>query len=353
MTVPDVMAAMCEISRRGVGGYCLQLESMKKIKLTRKQKKLLLFIGLPALLLLVASVVALRSPAKPDEPPQPVYSQLTGAEVEPDVAERPVLGVMIENSEEARPQTGLDSAGIVFEATTEGGITRYLALYQEDMPEIVGPVRSLRPHFLDWAMGFDASIAHVGGSPEALELADERDAKSLNEFKYSQPYYRDNSREAPHNMYARTEDLRNLQAELEHQRSQFADIPRTDESPSQNPQADSITLDFSSPPFVVRFRYDQSSNSYTRHLAGEPQIDSATNQPITVKNVIVIKTNGDKATGDGKALVFKNGNVTEARWKKTSHRERIKVLGDDGNEIPLNRGSTWIAVIRSDRPVTY
>lgn len=288
---------------------------------------------------------------------EPSYSQLTGNEVSEDVAKRPILGIMLENSKEARPQTGLDAAGIVFEGVTEGGITRYLALYQEDMPKDVGPARSLRPHFLNWAMGFDASIAHVGGSSEALELAEERDAKSLNQFKYSEPYYRDDSRRAPHNMYAKTEDLQELQKDQSHEKSDFNDIPRSQDQPTQTPQAEKITINFSSSLYQAQFRYDTVSNSYTRYLAGEPHIDKATDKPITVKNLIVIRTdpqpNGVDAIGSGEAVVFKDGAATEVRWEKSNYNSRIIILDNQNNEVALNRGDTWIAALDEGKQLTY
>ena len=120
---------------------------------------------------------------------------------------------MIENSEEARPQTGLDAAGIVFETVTEGGITRYAALYQENLPEEVGPVRSVRPYFVDWLMGFDTSVAHVGGSENALQMVEDRKAKDINEFFNGDAFYRRNDRESPHDAYARTKNLVALQKE--------------------------------------------------------------------------------------------------------------------------------------------
>lgn len=287
-----------------------------------------------------------------------VVSQLTGVKVDPEVAERPVLGVMVGNSAEARPQTGLDSAGIVFEAVTEGGITRYLALYQEASPSTIGPVRSLRVHFLDWAMGFDASIAHVGGSKKALDMAEERGAKSLNQFKYSKAYYRDNGRDAPHNVFARTNDLRALQDEQDHGKSVFADIPRSNDNPSKNPLAGNITVDFSGPTYKVRFVYDPATNSYTRYLAGKPDLDEATQQPITVKNVIVITMSDDRsakdgALGGGEALFFKDGNVHSVLWEKPGYDERIKLVDTENVEVSWNRGDTWIAAIPDGRPVTY
>lgn len=300
--------------------------------------------------------------AKKETPHQKYYSQLTGEETTSDIAARPILGIMIENSEEARPQTGLDSAGIVFEAVTEGGITRYLLLYQKDIPEIVGPVRSIRPHFVDWLMGFDSSIAHVGGSEEALALSDSRKAKSLSQFKYDAPYFRDNNRAAPHNMYARTKDLRALQAELQHKTSKFEEIPRKADSPggepnTTTPAAPKVTIDFSSPAFAAEFRYDSATNSYLRFLAGEPHIDSATNKQISVKNLVVLlgnrQENGINALGEGEALVFMDGKVQKAKWQNPSYTNRLRILDKDNKQIPLNRGDSWFAAVATDRPITY
>lgn len=292
------------------------------------------------------------------EEEKPARSQLTGLGVDSEAAERPVLAVMIENSQEARPQTGLDSAGIVFEATTEGGITRYLALYQESMPEEIGPVRSLRVNFLDWLTGFDASAAHVGGSERALDLADNRDAKSLNQFKYDEPYYRKDSRQAPHNMYARTDDLRELQEELEHRKSRFSGIPRSDDAPNPSPQATEITLNYSGPLYRAQFRYDQPSNSYTRYLASDPHLDEATGQSVTVKNLVVLQMDADNnaqegSIGSGDALVFKDGNATQARWQLSGFSERIKIIDAQGAELPLNRGDTWFAALPEGREPSY
>lgn len=285
-------------------------------------------------------------------------SQLTGLEVSEEVAKRPILGVIIENTEPARPQMGLNNAGLVFEAVTEGGITRYLALYQEDQPKTVGPVRSLRADTLDWAMGFDASIAHVGGRPKALDLAKERDARSMTQFEYGEPYYRDETREAPHNMYARTEGLRKLQNDLNHDTSSFDGIPRSEDSPASSPTVTNIGIDYSSPEYEVEFRYDSSTNRYTRYLAGSPHVSGDANEPISVKNVIVItlpaeRTTDDGALGENKALVFKDGIVVEARWEQSDYGSRIKILDKDNNEIELNRGKTWISALSSDKSVAY
>jgi hypothetical protein len=288
------------------------------------------------------------------EPNKKYYSQLTGLEVPEEESERPVLGVMIENSEEARPQSGLDSAGIVFETVTEAGITRYLLLFQENQPEEVGPVRSVRPAFVDWAMGFDASIAHVGGSEQALKMIEDRDyPKDMNEFAHSDAYYRRPDKEAPHDAYAKTATLRELQEELEHEPSVFDEIMRTDETPANPPTVSTIALQFSHPIFGVSFTYDPAINSYARNLGGVPHIDANTGKQITVKNLIVFKQDVQGgALGSGEATLYRDGGSESIKWEQDSYDERIKFIDATGNDVALNRGDTWIAVLPLSGTVT-
>ena len=123
-------------------------------------------------------------------PPAPPTSPLTGMEVSADDAKRPVTGVMIENTVFARPQSGLKEAGVVYEAIAEAGITRFLALYQEAKPGNIGPVRSARPYYVDWAHSFDAAYGHVGGSPDALAKIKSDGVKDLDQFFNSAYYHR-------------------------------------------------------------------------------------------------------------------------------------------------------------------
>ena len=110
------------------------------------------------------------TPVQKTEAPK-YYSPLTGVALAEEVlTKRHVTAVMIENSPDARPQSGLKDAGIVYEAIAEGGITRFLALYQESRPGLVGPVRSVRPYYVEWGAAYDAAVAHIGGSARALQM---------------------------------------------------------------------------------------------------------------------------------------------------------------------------------------
>src|SRR6185369_4571690 len=147
-------------------------------------------------------------------PPAPTTeaSKLQGIQVGFDVNKRPVNAVMIENSEFARPQSGLDQAGVVFEAVAEGGITRFLTLFQDTNTAYLGPVRSVRPYYIQWALGFDAAIAHVGGSPEALSAMKSWSVKDLDQFANGSYFQRVNNRDAPHNVYTSTDQLHALES---------------------------------------------------------------------------------------------------------------------------------------------
>jgi hypothetical protein len=308
-----------------------------------------------ALLIIVAAVAGAAIVAVNRNSTNNQTSQLTGEKVSSEQASRPILAIVLENSPPARPQTGLSDAGIVFETVTEGGITRYLAFYQENMPDAVGPVRSLRPYFVDWTMGFDAAVAHVGGSPQALDMAKSLGTKDLNQFKYPDPYYRDSSRQAPHNMYAHTQQLRDLQKKLGYGKSNFDGYPRKNDRPSADPSAADIVINYSSADYKAEFRYQPSTNSYIRYLAGSQHVDAATGQPITVKNVVVLKMSGNQvnAVGDGDAEVFYDGQVVHARWHKSGHNGLLQIQDNAGRAISLNRGSTWFAVLPAGHSLTF
>ncbi|GAF86264.1 unnamed protein product, partial [marine sediment metagenome] len=111
------------------------------------------------------------------------------------------LSIMVENSEGARPQSGLDKANIVYEALAEGGITRFLAIYYDQDAEEVGPIRSARPYFVSKSLEHQAIYVHVGGSEEAYNFIKEEKIDDINEFVDFQPFWRSKDRDPPHNLY--------------------------------------------------------------------------------------------------------------------------------------------------------
>ena len=293
--------------------------------------------------------------------PEPIhyYSPLTGLEVADEASKTmPVTGVMIENSPDARPQSGLKNSGIVFEAIAEGGITRFLVLYQQEKPSLIGPVRSLRLYDIDWFAAFDASIAHVGGSYYALQEVRNGSYRDIDQFFNSSYYWRSSDRYAPHNVYTSSEKLDALNASKGYTSSNFTGFTRTDASPSEVTNATSIDITISSYLYNSHYDYDASTNTYLRSQAGEAHQDREDGQ-ITPKVVIAMRVDEitvyedgyrQKITtiGSGSAVIFQNGTVTNATWAKTSKTSQITFTDANGNDVPLVRGQTWIAAVPND-----
>ncbi len=294
-------------------------------------------------------------PAIPAAKPKPIvkyYSPLTGKEV-PDetVTTQAVTAVMIENSPDARPQSGLKEAGVVFEAIAEGGITRFVALYQEDKPSLIGPVRSLRPYYLDWAAGFDASIAHVGGSPEALNEVRSGRYRDIDQFFNAGTYWRSTDRYAPHNVYTNSKRLDALNKQKGYTSSKFTGFSRHDGKAATEPNATKVTVTLSGPAFNTGYTYDAKQNNYKRQLAGSPHNDREKGQ-ITPDVVIALKVNQANGyyrnvttVGSGEVIIFQNGTVTKGTWSKTGKKDPLTFKDTEGNDIPLNRGQTWVVAV--------
>ena len=291
------------------------------------------------------------------------YSLLTGLEVaDKSAAEQAVTGVMIENSPDSRPQSGLKDAGIVYEANAEGGITRFMALYQQNKPELIGPVRSLRIYYLDWAAPYQASIAHVGGSSNALDTV-RNGYRDIDQFFNAGTYWRASDRYAPHNVYTSGTKIDELNASKGYTSSKFTGFDRTDGKPAAEPNATSINVGFSSPLYATSYAYDSATNTYNRSLAGAAHQDREKGQ-ISPNVVVVIRVGSQLrsgpdgyedlvTSGNGQAYVFQNGTVTEATWHKADRDTSLSLTDSSGSQIKLNRGQTWVSAITDRGSVSW
>lgn len=344
------------------------------------KERLLLTIGI-ALGVLVGGVIILRYfGPKPDTkvyepdvvsnyvpPPEPIFSPLTGMETTEELAARPVTGVMIENSMEARPQSGLAEAGIVFEAIAEGGITRFLALYQEAKPGNLGPIRSARPYYVRWAGGFGARYVHSGGSGEALALIQSIGVKDMDHGHFGERVAsRVSSRYAPHNVYTSMERIDTLGAELGFSSSDFTPLARKTDEPSKAESPASATrIDFniSGANYNTYYTYEPETNSYKRFMAGVSHNDQDSGKQIEPKVIIAlimgfgIHADGIHSVynnvGSGEALIFQDGKMTTATWNKPSDTGSLELKDPEGKSVQLNAGQTWITAIQSASRVTY
>lgn len=309
------------------------------------------------------------APAKPQTQvtaPEPttVMNTLTGRQVDPAVNKIPVTAVMIENSREARPQSGLQEAGVVFEAIAEGGITRYIALYQDTAPESIGPVRSVRPYYIDWAFAFNPSIAHVGGSPEALQLLKTLKAQDLDQGANGSSFDRVTSRYAPHNVYTSFARLQALQQKKGFTSSEFTGFVFKEKAePAETPAANTVNVNISGALYNSSYTYDKASNTYLRALAGTAHNDERTGKQIAPSNVVVMtmpySIQSDRihsqygTIGSGEVQIFQDGSVVKGTWHKTSRESQITFVGADGQPIELSPGQTWLTAVNDSNKVAY
>lgn len=292
------------------------------------------------------------------------FSELTGIEVGDEAAtKQAVTAVMIENSPDSRPQSGLKRAGIVYETVAEGGITRFLAIYQHDKPELIGPVRSLRIYYLDWAAPYQASIAHVGGSYNALQEVGNGNYRDLDQSFNASAYWRSSDRYAPHNVYTSGKNLDDLNNSKGFNQSSFTSFKRADEKPAEEPTANTIFANFSSELFATSYAYDKESNSYLRSLAGAAHNDREEGQ-INPKSIVVLKVTTQSrggadgyedvvTNGSGQAYIFQNGSAQEVTWRKDGRTEPLRLIDQDGKDVSLVRGQTWVAAITERGSVSW
>jgi Protein of unknown function (DUF3048) N-terminal domain/Protein of unknown function (DUF3048) C-terminal domain len=293
---------------------------------------------------------------KPVPPPPVFYSPLTGGVVADEAATKmPVTAIMIENSPDARPQSGLKSAGFIFEAIAEGGITRFLALYQQEKPQLIGPVRSVRLYYVQWLAPFNASVAHVGGSLFALQEVRSGKYRDIDQFFNGSSYWRATDRYAPHNVYTNFAKLDALNAAKGFTTSTPIGFSRKDPAPSKTPNATKIAVTISGPLYNSSYTYDAASNKYFRSEGGAPHNDRELGQlsptSVVVMNVdmkLILEDGWREqitTTGSGKATIFQDGTVTVGTWTKKDVNSQITFATPDGKDIPLDRGQTWITAI--------
>ena len=318
---------------------------------------ILLAAGIAAALYLALTPAEVRIGSVTVKKPAPTYySPLTGVKVADEAAtKQPVTAIMIENSPDARPQSGIKQAGIVYEAIAEGGITRFLALYQEAKPGLIGPVRSVRMYYVDWAAAYDASIAHVGGSFNALQEVRNGSYRDIDQFFNAGSYWRAGDRAAPHNVYTSFQNLDELNRSKGYTESHFTGFPRTDGKVSATPNATSVDINISSAWYNTHYDFDAASNTYLRSIGGEASNDREDGRiaPNVVVALKVDMTNvfedgwreNITTIGQGGAVIFQNGTATEVTWRKTDRKAPLELLDAEGKPIKLNRGQTWIAAV--------
>jgi hypothetical protein len=318
----------------------------------------------------VATVATPSPTPTPSPSPTTKLSPLTGLPVALSLANRPITGVVIENHPDARPQSGLQDAGVVYEANAEGGITRFEAFFLDNLPTVLGPVRSVRTYFVDWALEFNAPLAHAGGNADALDLIKPLGMKDMNALSFAaEAFYRDNRRNvaSEHTLYTSTAKLDALESRLGYaQPSSFTASPRKADTPSASPPHPNVHINFSYTGYQVDYTYDPTTNDYARNLAGTPHIDNNTGKQIHVKNIVIEMMPTSYGTtrlgestvimqtvGKGQGWVLSDGNATAVTWSKDSHAARTKLLDASSKDLPLDAGNTWYEIVPVGNTVSF
>lgn len=305
------------------------------------------------------------SAAATSTPAETVFRDpLTGERRDTDASSSRPVAVMIEDHVDARPLSGLSKAAIVFEAPVEGGITRFMAIFDPatDVKEI-GPVRSARPYYLDWAYGFDAMYMHVGGSPDALAKISSGAIRDLNQFFWSQYFWRSSARVAPHNVYTSTDLMRQALAARGWDGAPEMGTWLYDEAASStvSTSTSEISVPFSSPSYAVRWRWDPLHAIYLRSVGGSTATDKdgsrqeAANVAVAFVDTGVLDDVGRlkvQTVGSGSAMMFRDGEAFLGTWKKADAGSRLRFYGQDGQEFVWRPGSTWIEIVPKGTTVT-
>lgn len=281
--------------------------------------------------------------------------------------DRPIA-VMIDNHNQAWPQAGLNKAYLVYEAIVEGGETRLMALFKGVTVDKIGPVRSSRHYFLDYAMENDAIYAHFGWSPQAQSDITKYSIDNINGITESEStFWRVKDKAAPHNAVTSTEAL--LKAAKSKGYKTTSDKKSvlnytTDEVNLEDGQgATSVTIPHSTLQ-TVKYEYDEQNQVYKRYARKKAQTDWDTGNSITTKNIIITFCDnytlpdsedkgrqGLKNTGTFDGYYITNGKAIKIKCIKEARNTQTKYQDLQGNEIKVNDGNTWINICPKDAKV--
>ena len=312
-----------------------------------------------------------QSPA-PTPVPTPVLipAPMDGVPVSPALARQHPIAVMIDDLSPARPQSGFTDASVVWQAPAEGGIPRYMMIFQERTPKDVGPVRSSRLYFIEWAAEWKAAYVHAGGSPQALAALRAKGSGqwvyNVDQFRWGAYFRRIPTRAAPHNLYTTGKQLRQVAkkagATAKPRKAAWNFAP--DAPLESRPAGGRLEADYQDN--VIVYKYDRTTNTYQRTVSVEGrQVDAGTKKKVAPKNVIIMRMVfaplGDdtrhhrleaNVVGSGVAWIATNGKTIKGTWRKKSETAPTLFFDKNGKRVTLTIGQTFVQVMKTtDRVV--
>ena len=323
-------------------------------------------------------------------------------EPEPEVqifkgADRPIA-VMIDNHSEAWPQANLDKAYLVYEIVVEGGETRLMALFKGQDLDKIGPVRSSRHYFLDYALENDAIYVHHGWSPQAESDISTLKINNINGIaESSSDFCRVIDKSAPHNMFTTMDSILKIADRKGYKTTSTQEsvlnyvakeidlsdkyeleivvdetvtdeivedvVVENEEITTKAISANNVTIPHSKLQ-TVKYEYDEETKTYTRYARKRVQTDYITGEPVTTKNIIITMCDnytlkdsenkgrqGLKNIGTFDGYYITNGNAIPIKCTKTARGEQTIYKDLDGNEIEVNDGNTFINICPTNAEV--
>lgn len=271
--------------------------------------------------------------------------------------------IMINNLGVARPlQSGLQDAMIIYEMIVEGGLTRYMAVFQDQNTERIGSIRSARHYFLDYALENDAIYVHHGNSPQAAA-----DFKTLNidriSVDASKTGWRDKSLNVSteHTLFTNIAKLNNGVGNKRKTRNKdfllnYSETPIDLSTKEGAIKANNIEITYSGS-VKTSYEYDESAQNYKRSVNGKAHTDYVTKKQYTFKNIITYQVSNtslndgsgkDRQTldniGSGEGYYITNGYAIPITWSKSSRSSQTVYKYKDGTEIDVNDGNTFIQI---------
>ncbi len=302
----------------------------------------------------------------------PLTGEIFSAKDAKDWQDKRPLAVMVNNYVDARPQSGLTSADLVYEVVAEGGITRFMPFFLSEVPEKIGPVRSTREYYLVLVKELgDAMIMHIGWSPQALVAIETWPVRSLG--RGGATFWRDQARldagiATEHTAYVNGKELYERGAELGWEGTREFDVYKFKDAEKYTDavSAKDISIDFwYEGDYSAVWKYDEATGLYMRFMGYDaegnpiPHKDQETGEQIAVKNLIVQFADESSIIGDdknrleytligsGEGLVFLDGRVISVTWSKEERDTRTKFYDINGNEMEFNRGKFWVSIVPS------
>jgi hypothetical protein len=289
----------------------------------------------------------------------------------PNISQRPFCAMIDNEGSRPLPQGGLNKAQIIYEIIVEGGATRLMPIFWNSAPEMIGPVRSARDYFIDYAVEYDAIYVHFGGSPAAYKYIKKLKWNDIDGITNRDGgIFWDITKEGSKNWqdtYTSSDKIGSQITKLNYRKTTTKkpvfSYGNQEFDLTNSQQAATVTIRYTKD-YSCGFIFDPITKKYLRFRKGKPQMERTTNQQLTAKNIIIENVKNTSVAGDdkgrqeladigkGDGWFITNGKAIKIKWAKASRQAKTKYTDETGKDIVLNQGQTWIQIVPLSGTVT-